>query len=121
MIGSSTGKRLVDFQLLDRFLLGFLDQRVEVEAVGLLEELAEEAADPEGAAVGVGHAGENPFDLLERADADLVPVEEAVLEPGESLVGLVARRAFVADPINDRLEDRHLLGRRLALVVLLER
>ena len=40
------------------------------------------------------------------ADADLVPVEELVVEPREGLVGVLARRVFVADPVDDRLQHR---------------
>ena len=99
-------ERLVLLERLERLLERLLGQRLEVEAVGLLEELAEEPADPLGPPLGVGQAGQDALDLLERADADLVPVEELVLEPREGLVGLLAGRLLVADPVDDRLEDR---------------
>ena len=70
--------------------------------------------------LGVGQAGQDALDLLERADADLVPVEEVVLEPREGLVGLLAGRPLVADPVDDRLQDRQAVAPGLELVPLLE-
>src|SRR5437763_1079999 len=57
-----------------------------------------------GRVPGVGDIRQRLLDFGDRADAQFVPVEELVLEPGERLVGLLARGVFVADPVDDRLE-----------------
>ena len=60
--------------------------------------------------LGVGNSGQGLLDLVDAADAELVPVEELVLEPREGLVGLFARRVFVTDPVDDRLQHREPRG-----------
>src|SRR5262249_39023046 len=93
-------------QRLDRVLERLLGQPLEREPVGALEQLAEKPPDPLGAVLGLPQAGQGALDLFDRADADLVPVVEAILEPRQRLVSLLAGGPFVAHAEEDRLEDR---------------
>src|SRR5262249_23071468 len=67
---------------------------------------AEESPDALRPVLGLRDPGQTFLDLLVRADADLVPVEELVFEPREGLIGLLAGRVFVTDPVDDRPEHR---------------
>ena len=66
-------------------------------------------------AVGVGNSRQAFLDLFDTADAELVPIEELILEAREGLVGLFARRVFVTDPIDDCLQYREARGVGLGL------
>src|SRR6185437_5672243 len=79
---------------------------LERESIGTFEELSEEATDPLRPPLGLGEPRERPLNLVDRADTDLVPVEETILEPRECLVGLLAGGPFVAESVDDGLKNR---------------
>src|SRR5262249_3333641 len=97
--------RLVARQLLRRLFQALLVQPFQVERKGRLEHLLQEADEALGAQLAVGHAGEGFFQLADRADAHLVPVEEAAAQVAERLVGLLGGGPFPADPVDELLED----------------
>jgi hypothetical protein len=52
--------------------------------------------------------GQGLFQLAHRANAHLVPVEEALAESAKSLVRLLARHPFAADCVQELLQNRPL-------------
>ena len=71
---------VVCLQHLECFFERLLGQRIEGEAVGAIEELAEEPANALGLFLRVGNSREGFLDLVDTADAELVPIEELILE-----------------------------------------
>lgn len=53
------------------------------------------------AGLGLGNAGQRLLNLVDTAYPDLVPVEELVIEPRQSLVGVLTSCVFVTDPVYD--------------------
>ena len=73
-------ERVVGLQNLECFLERLLGQRVQREAVGAIEELAKKPPNALGPFLGVGNSGEGFLDLVDAADAELVPIEKLILE-----------------------------------------
>ena len=92
-------------------------QRLQVERVGRLKDLLQEANEPFGANRRSRQAVEAVLDLACRTDAHFVPVEEAVTQRAKSPVGVFAGGPFTADPVDELFEHRPWL--RLGVVVLL--
>ena len=98
-----------------RFLERFLGQGLKVEAIGTIEELAEEPADAWARSSGSGIPAKRLLDLVDAADADFIPVVKLVLEPREGLIGVLTRRVFVTDAVHDRVQHRQPAALRSAL------
>src|SRR5439155_20537678 len=74
------------------------------------EDLLKEADQAVGAFLAIRDIAQGLFNLTGRANEDLVPIEEALLQVSESSVGLRPRRSFATNGIQELFEDGARLG-----------
>src|SRR5579883_1905258 len=98
--------RLVTCELLGRLLHTFLLQLVQIERKVDLEDFLQERDEPLRSHFRVAHAGESFLQLAERADADLVPIEELLAQVTIRLIGLFARGVLAAETVDKLLQHR---------------
>src|SRR5262249_38536128 len=110
---------LVAGELFGRLLQALFLQPGQIERKRRLEDFLQEQDETLGAGLGAGQTGQGLLQLAHRADAHLVPVEEALLKVAIGGVGLLAGGVLAAERVEELFQDRS--GFRLGFQNLLGR